>query len=76
MKIIGQDNGIIQSSDLSDGQIAQIVSGTNPDYIGDIVQRHGEILVNLGKIKGHSWSNPYPSKLRVRVLPMGTKLEI
>lgn len=78
MKIIEEKSGDIPASELKDGQIAVITKWLNNDYVGLVVQRCDNNLVNLGRPYTECWSSAHsiPDTCRVRVLPAGTKLEI
>lgn len=47
-------------SDLKDGEVAIIRSwGVTDAYIGRLVQRHGNILLTIGKKEGNGWGEPW-----------------
>jgi hypothetical protein len=77
------DTKIINVRQMLDSQIAEIVNWipSSPDYIGAIVQRHGNILIAIGKPVGEGWSSLFntPEDKRgclVRILDEGETLTI
>jgi len=78
MKLYGET---IAARDLPDGEIAVITywhPGGFKYHVGEVVQRHEEKLVTLGKTCGHSWSDArrIPTECRVRVLKPGELIEV
>jgi len=73
--------GVINVSELKDGQIAEIISWIYSEYIGIIVQRYQDSLVSIGESSGDSWESIYKSHLFnevcvVRILDEGEMLII
>ena len=82
MKLISQTQSDIHVKQMLDGQIAVIINWSYREYIGRIVQRFGNHLINLGHTESNSWPELFlpdsqlPKTCRVFILPPGTKLEI
>jgi len=83
MKIINEQTDVVQLQKMKDGQIGVIVSWDDcPHYIGRIVQRVGESLIELGEGLDRSWRDPFTSNRLtsmnyiIRILPKGTILEL
>lgn len=80
MKIISETPKSIPLSEMEDGQIAIITEFIG--YEGCIVQRYGIALIALGKPSGQGWSNIFTASetslnsVRVRILEVGTKIEV
>lgn len=83
MKIISEPTPEgIPIDQLSEGQLGVIVEwNTSPHYKGRVVQRFGSHLISVGMASGYGWPDFFRDKhlfekLRVRVLPKGTVIEI
>jgi len=87
MKVLDTVSPYIPISDLKDGQLAVIRVNTTGGYVGRVVQRYDNIIIQIGEEKGHSWTNIFkdltPEKVKmfestflVQVLKKGTKLEV
>lgn len=65
-----------------DGQVGIITNWEDsPQYVGRIVQRHGDDLITINAPKGNSWPRLFHNEMdmpecRVRILPKGTKIEL
>ena len=73
----------ITACEMKDGEIGVVVAWKpnryiDNNYIGQVVQRYGNELINIGKDCLHGWSNidGFSSACRVRVLEKGEKLVI
>lgn len=83
MKIFSQN---IHVSDMKDGAIAEITSWSSGQgrYLGIVVQRWGDDLIELGAPRRSGWPNLFKGNInkkdypecQVRILPPGTTLEI
>lgn len=70
--------------DMSDGDIAEIISWTNKQYVGTIVQRYINVLITVGSSSGKAWTGIFDidknssaaADCRVRLLVPGEKIEI
>lgn len=74
-------NTQIPISSMKDGEIGIIVRyGNMQDYIGRIVQRHENDLINIGMHSGNSWLKYFvdieddPMRYAVRLLVRGDKI--
>jgi len=80
MKIVSEPANDVQVGEMKCGQIAIIVRWSLSIYVGRIVQRYENKLVTLGEDAEKSWSCfeslEKNSKLRVRILPKGTIIEL
>lgn len=82
MKIVEEPKlGDIPVTDMTDGQIAVVTQWTDDAYIGEIVQRFGLYLLQIGGGINEGWGEFFlisrnRPDCRVRILPKGTKLEI
>ena len=75
MKILEEKSTDIHVSEMKDGEIGIITDWTLVTHIGKVIQRHKDILIELGSPTCWSGISKDPS-CRVRILPKGTKLEI
>ena len=82
MKVAKKVSDEIAVWDLKDGEVAVIVNW-NGMYAGEVVQRWGDHLINLGSTVGMSWPDWFkPShdrrngNLTVQILPKGTHIEV
>lgn len=64
--------------DMDDGDIAEVVGRCNSDYLGDIIQRHGDDLVMIGGTIMKGWDNIdiLSNNFRVRLLTKGDAIVI
>lgn len=77
MKIISEPRGYtgIPAMMLPEGEIAAVVSDSqNPLITGAIVQRVGDKIIHFGD--AYHWTGGMVDRLRVRILPKGTTLEV
>ena len=68
-KNINPDAIPVQS--MRDGQLAEIVESSSPEYIGKVVMRYDNILISVGEPVGQSWTTILKSPtatMKVRIL--------
>ena len=75
VKLIHRKKNInISATNLRDGQLAEIIECSHKPYIGNIVQRNNNKLIQIGLGDANQWDSiPY---IQVRVLDDGDILEI
>lgn len=83
MKILNEKANDVPISVMKDGNIAVITYFPGqPEATGRIVQRYENRLISLGLVAGKSWTTlfaigvPMLEDYRVRILPLGTQLEL
>lgn len=65
--------------ELKDGQIGVITGcpSSGRDFAGDIIQRHEQYLISIGRSSEYSWNHiPTSDDFRVRILGEGETLVI
>jgi len=79
VELTNKTDNTIPVRELKDGQIAVIThfGKNNDEYLGNIVQRYGDNLIQIGVERCESWEPLFEyNKCRVRVLADGETLTI
>lgn len=85
MKLIKINHPIVHISEIKDGQLAIIREWIRDEYVGRIVQRHGNNLIAVGLPSHNSWGTIFrdgycnisnDSNCMIEILSAGSVIEI